>query len=83
MIRTDSTGKGIWQCRNNGGREGRSVRQTQDGGFIVAGYTSTQGAGGKDFYMFKLKSNYVCGDANGSGLVEIGDVTRLQNYLYL
>ena len=37
--------------------EGRSVQQTEDGGYIVAGITYSYGSGGADVYLVKLSSS--------------------------
>jgi len=41
----------------NGNDEAYSIQQTTDGGYIVAGYTSSFGAGWEDVYVLKLNSD--------------------------
>ncbi len=60
VLKLSSTGVPQWQ-RTYGGTdydEGRSIRQTSDGGYIVAGYTEF-GAGGPDIWVLKLSSTGV------------------------
>jgi len=55
LIRTDTCGDTLW-TRTFGGDSndcGESVRQTADGGYIIAGYTSSYGSGGTDVYLVK------------------------------
>jgi hypothetical protein len=56
LIKTDSTGIQDWAYTYGGGADdrGRSVQQTlPDSGFIVAGFTETVGAGGRDAFLVK------------------------------
>ena len=48
LIRTDADGNELWSHTYGGANidQGRSVRQTADGGFIAAGFTASFGAGG-------------------------------------
>jgi len=65
VIKLDKNGNKVWDKTYGGGNGDRanSIQQTKDGGYIVAGMTSSLGAGNYDFYIIKL-------DANGNKLWE-------------
>ncbi|MEE9162548.1 MAG: hypothetical protein V3U35_06205 [Candidatus Neomarinimicrobiota bacterium] len=55
LTRTNGNGRQLW-TRTFGGSGwdwGRFVRQTADGGFILAGWTDSQGSGGGDLWLLK------------------------------
>lgn len=58
ILKLDSSGNVEWQKTYGGGAyEGpRSIQQTSDSGFIVAGGTASFGAGGLDSWVLKLDS---------------------------
>jgi len=49
----------VWQKTYGGGSddEALSIQQTQDGGYIVAGYTNSFGTGESDVYVIKMDAN--------------------------
>jgi hypothetical protein len=59
LIKTDENGNIQWAKTYGGTNEdwAYSVRQTSDGGYIVAGYTGSFGAGGYDFFLIKTDEN--------------------------
>jgi uncharacterized delta-60 repeat protein len=59
VLKLNSTGSVVWQKTFGGaGTDGASsVQQTSDGGYVVAAYESSFGAGGYDAWILKLDSN--------------------------
>lgn len=66
--------------------EGNSVVQTADGGFILAGYTKSFGAGSSDLYIVRVNTN---GDTvwtrtiGGTGYDNAVDITNVDDNHYL
>jgi hypothetical protein len=58
LVKTDSGGNMQWNQTYGGALDdvAYSVVQTSDGGYALAGYTNSYGAGGYDFYLVKARS---------------------------
>ena len=59
LIKTDARGDTLW-TRTYGGADddwGNSIQQTADGGYVIASYTTSFGAGGYDVYLIKTAAN--------------------------
>jgi len=59
VLKLDSTGSFKWQKTFGGSSDdlAYSIQQTEDGGYIVAGWTESFGAGGYNAYVLKLLPN--------------------------
>ncbi len=66
VMKTDHSGNVIWTQTYGGDRTDwcESIQQTSDGGFIVAGYSTSYGDAISDVYLIKL---------NGEGTLDIPD----------
>ena len=58
LLKTNSSGDTLW-TRTYGGvlpEEGKSVHQTDDGGYVITGFTASIGAGNLDLWLIKTDS---------------------------
>jgi len=56
VVRTDDSGDTLWTkiIAGSSGEQGFAIQQTQDGGYIIAGETSSYGSGESDFWLIRL-----------------------------
>ena len=59
LIKTDNQGNLIWEKTYGGENKdvGRAVCETQDGGFLICGYTDSYTAGEEDIYVIRTDDN--------------------------
>ena len=59
LVKTDSNGNKQWDKTfgGTGSDKAYSVQQTADGGYVLAGYTESYGAGGEDVWLVKTDSS--------------------------
>lgn len=59
ILKTNSSGETLWAKTfgDKGSDHGWAVRQTDDGGYIIVGYTNSFGNGGMDIYLIRVDSD--------------------------
>jgi len=59
LIKTDLEGEIVWdkQFGGDGNEEATALAQTSDGGFVLAGYTGSKGAGGMDIWIIRTDTS--------------------------
>ena len=79
ILKLDQTGTVSWQKTygGSGGDCAYSIQQTSDGGYIVAGYTTSFGAGNDDMWILKLDSN---GNINNCDIIGTSTATVTNTY---
>lgn len=84
LVRLNNVGSVLWERQVGGGGTewGFTVIQTTDGGYAVAGLSSSYGAGGQDVYVMKLDATGAttwtrtlggAGNDGGFGLIQTSD----------
>lgn len=89
IVKTDNQGAVIWEKLYGdsvGWDMGQTILQTEDGDFVMAGWTNSFGQGGMDAWLLRLSSGgspciYTPGDANADETTNGLDVVYMVNYL--
>jgi len=80
LFKTDANGTLEWSKTIGGlkGDEARSVQQTSDGGYIIAGTTESYGSGGSDIWLVKIAGMKVDTTQSGARLSDDNFTENLQ-----
>jgi PKD repeat protein/N-acetylmuramoyl-L-alanine amidase len=90
VVRTDAEGDTLWTKTFGGSGDdvARSILQTIDSGYVVAGYSTGWDTNDANIYVVKIEPdslvsccNGIRGDVNMSGTINVGDQTYLGAYL--
>jgi hypothetical protein len=68
LIRTDGSGDTLWTSAFGGIYDdvGNSVQETSDGGYIMAGYTISYGAGSQDVWLIRTEPEAAAEEGGGA-----------------
>jgi len=82
FTRLDPDGDTLWTYTVGGTQDdhGQWLVPTSDKGYAMVG-SSTSFVNGECHYLVKTRS-YFCGDANDDGIVNVGDIVYLVNYIF-
>lgn len=87
LIRTDAAGEVLWEKTygGEGYEEGGTIFETNDGELMIAGCTTSFGAGGMDAYLIKLdqKGNEIWSKTYGGPLDEMAAARQMADGGYI